>query len=88
MRNLTRGQIELILKDEIDRATARCRVASNDLKTVMSDIPSGIPVPDGALRIKKAGEDHRAALAAHQKALDRWNGFILYGNIPDEFLGS
>jgi hypothetical protein len=51
---------------------------------ITSEIPSGIPAPDGALRIEKAAEEHRGAFEALRKALERWNVFIVHGNIPDE----
>jgi hypothetical protein len=47
--------------------------------TVCSDIPSGLPQPDGTQRIKNAARDQRASREAFQVAVNRFNDFILRG---------
>jgi hypothetical protein len=82
---LNREQIESILLAELDEAREKHRRSAENLRAITSEIPTCIPSPDGALRIKKAGEEHRCAFEALRKALERWNVFIVHGNVPDDF---
>ncbi len=79
-----RAQIESVLRSDMDRAVERAAAAARRLREVTSDIPSGIPSPDGALRIRQAGTDHQVALEHLRNALDRWTAFVVHSTIPDD----
>jgi hypothetical protein len=47
--------IEELLKGQLDRARAEYDTAHKKFDLLIKDIPSGIPQPDGNLRIRQAG---------------------------------
>ena len=54
--------IEQRLKGELDKAREAYGAASREFDLLIKGIPSGIPQPDGGLRIQQASEASRAAL--------------------------
>ena len=82
---LSRSEIEKILSAELDAAKHRNIITRNNFQSVIKDVPSGIPIPDGTFRIKTAGIEHREALQELYSALTRYNGFIVRGIIPEDF---
>jgi hypothetical protein len=80
----TAGEIENILRKDVDECSARLKDAAEKLRERTSDIPSGIPSPDGALRISKAGADRKAAADDLRKALRRWHSFIVRRTVPED----
>jgi len=53
--------IEQRLKGELDKAREAYGAASREFDLLIKDIPSGIPQPDGDLRIQQTAEASRAA---------------------------
>jgi len=45
-----------------------------DFKIVVSEIPSGLPAPDGAQQIRNAAKTYRSALDAYETALRELDG--------------
>ena len=74
--------IELRLKRELDRAREEYGTASRAFDLMVKDIPSGIPQPDGDLRIRQAAEASRAALRNYTLALKRFSLYTLSGIVP------
>jgi hypothetical protein len=77
-------EIERRLKSELDKARDEYGTASRELDLLFKDIPSGIPHPDGELRIRQTGEASRAALRKYTFALKRFSQFTLAGIVPED----
>ena len=74
--------IELRLKRELDKAREEYEIASRAFDLMVKDIPSGIPQPDGDLRIRQTAEASRAALRKYTLALKRFSQYTLSGIVP------
>lgn len=74
--------VEDILSSELDEAKQRYSAATAYFDRIMGDTPSGLPHPDGSLRIRQAGVEQTLALEAYHLALRRFHEFILSGIIP------
>jgi len=57
------GEIEKIIVDDLERATTRFREESVRFSGLMQDVPSGIPQPDGSLRVQQSSAAYKKALA-------------------------
>jgi hypothetical protein len=82
---LSRPEIEKILCAELEAAKQRNTLALDTFLSVMNDVPSGLPAPDGTFRIQIAGAERRAALQELHRTLTRYNGLIVRGIIPEDF---
>jgi hypothetical protein len=80
---LSRRDIEVILFDEVERRKSALVGAQKDFTEFSGDIPSGLPHPDGVLRIRNAGSRQSAALKAYSQALLEFNKFIVHGEVPE-----
>lgn len=78
----TDRQIRAALDREILESTARAHAASEALIAIMRDIPSGLPHPDGSLRIQNATHALAAARSDVMKAHSRLNEFLARCGIP------
>jgi hypothetical protein len=72
----TDRQIRADLRREILASTARAHDASQELIAIMSDIPGGLPQPDGNLRIQNAARALAAARNEVMQAHSRLNEFL------------
>jgi hypothetical protein len=79
-------EIEERLKGDLDKARAEYGAASRKFDLLIKDIPSGIPQPDGDLRIRQTGADARAALQNYTRALRRFSEYTLSGTMPKDLL--
>jgi hypothetical protein len=82
--SLTESQIRLRLLEEVRQATARVNAASESFNVIINDIPSGVPHPDGALRVAQASRELSAARAEMMLAHRRLNEFLNLGVIPED----
>ena len=80
---LSRNEIEKILSAELDAAKKRNAIAVDSFRSVINEIPSGIPTTDGTFRIRTAGVERHEALQELHRALKRFNGFVVSGIISD-----
>jgi hypothetical protein len=80
----TREQIESILTAELNFALKRFNVARAEFNEVIADTPSGLPHPDGSLRVELASRGKQRAAEALQRALHRHNDFLLHGKVPSD----
>ena len=79
--------IEKRLKGDLDKARAEYQSAYGEFQSIVKDIPSGIPHPDGELRIRQSGAASRAALQNYRLALMRFSDYCLSGTVPEDLLG-
>jgi hypothetical protein len=77
-------QIRAALNGEILAATARAHAASEELRAIMRDIPSGLPQPDGSLRIQNAAHALAAARNQVMEAHSRFDEFLARGVVRDD----
>jgi hypothetical protein len=76
--------IERILREKLRLAEQSFETAKNDLREVTSEVPSGLPHPDGTQRIENAGISYRKAIARYSSALDQFSTFIIDGTVPED----
>jgi hypothetical protein len=80
----TELQVRLKLLQEVRQATDRVNAVSQSFSTIIKDIPSDVPHPDGALRITQASRELSTAREEMMKANRRLNDFLSRGVIPED----
>ena len=80
---LSRSEIEKELVEKVQTTKEAYKTAHLRFNAVSSEIPSGLPHPDGRDRIRMAGAEYYSAMAAYNVALREFNTFLLDGSIPD-----
>jgi len=73
-----------ILKNDIVVAKNRAKAASAEFDLVTKESPSGLPHPDGVLRVRIASRAYAQARQDLQIAIRRLNGFVVNNTIPDD----
>lgn len=81
----TDREIRAALQREILASTARAHAASEHLGAIMSDIPSGLPQPDGSQRIQNAAHALAAARNEVMRAHSRLDEFLARGGVSVDF---
>lgn len=76
--------IETILREKLRLAELAFETAKINLREVTSDIPSGLPPPDGTERIRNAGIAYRSAVNKYCSALNQFNEFLVNRTIPED----
>jgi len=76
-------RIRLNLFDDVRKATDRVNAVAESFTSIIKDIPSDVPQPDGALRIAQASRELAAAREEMMLAHRRLNDFLSRGVIPD-----
>jgi hypothetical protein len=64
------------LRESVVRAHKAYMRAANDSKSIMNDLPSDLPIPDGTQRIANAGKAERHALDEYVKAMREFNDYV------------
>ncbi|MEO8049351.1 MAG: hypothetical protein ABI833_02955 [Acidobacteriota bacterium] len=82
-RPQTGRQIQAALRRDVLASTARADAASKALITIMDDIPSGMPHPDGSQRIQNAALALAAARGEVMQAHSRLDEFLARGIDPN-----
>jgi hypothetical protein len=77
-------EIRTALVNRIVEATARVSAANSAFSTVMNQIPTGFPHPDGAQRIHNVSRELDAARKEMMEAHARLNDFIERGVVPED----
>ena len=77
-------EVRQLLQDDFDAAQQRRIKASKRYNEVLSDIPSGIPHPDGTDRIHLASREYKDSREAAAAAMKRLSDFLIRGTIPPE----
>ena len=84
----TESPIRLKLLQEVRQATDRVNAAAESFSSIIQDIPSDTPHPDGALRITQASRELSTARAELMAAHHRLNDFLGRGVIPEDLKAS
>jgi hypothetical protein len=80
----TETQIHIVLKDELEVATEQAVQATEEFLKVTTEIPSGLPHPDGTQRIHNASHHMSQARERMSLAHKRLNDYLASGIVPDE----
>ena len=83
-REANHEQIRMMLEKEFLDAVKRRDLASFRFTDVSTDIPSGLPHPDGKQRIYNASREYSAALQELSHALKRLTDFRELGIVPED----
>ena len=79
MPGATHQEIGRRLLDELGRAQLEHAAAKESFDAIIKQTPSGLPHPDGALRIQQAGREYRRSVELYTRALKLYTDFILHG---------
>ena len=77
-------EIRHLLEDDFNAAQQRRIAASKRYNEIISDIPSGIPQPDGTDRIRQASGEYKTSREAASVAMKRLSDFLIRGIIPSD----
>ena len=77
-------EIRHLLEDDFAAAQQRRIAASKRYNEIVSDIPSGIPHPDGTDRIRQASGEYKASREVASEAMKRLSDFLIRGIIPPD----
>jgi len=83
----TLEKVHDLLQQELKEATERAATASAAFLDVTSQVPSGLPHPDGTQRIRNIAHELAFARTELMRAHSRMNAFLGSGIAPDD-LGS
>ncbi|HTA42296.1 MAG TPA: hypothetical protein VK789_07610 [Bryobacteraceae bacterium] len=77
-----------ILRSNVDRTKEEYNRSKERFLRDATGVPTGLPHPDGALRVELAARAQSAAAVAYANALRRFNQFFLDGAIPEDLAES
>jgi len=72
------------LREELDQATQYYLDMQRTQVEIIKEAPSGIPLPDGQVRIMQAGQKMRFAFQKYEYALKRYRAFVTGEIVPDD----
>ena len=81
-----RLEVGRVLKEQLDQAYAAHIAAGARFDLIVKEGPSGLPHPDGVLRMQQAGSEAKAALNHYMWALKRFSDFTLSWTVPEDLL--
>jgi hypothetical protein len=73
------------LSREEREARDQLEAARQRFNQILSEIPSGIPQPDGNVRIQRAGADVRSLNRRSAEATKRLMDYLMYGTVPEGY---
>ena len=79
-----RRKARIVLFREMQAAVARAEAAMEEFAALTSNIPSGLPHPDGVQRIQNISRELTEARNEMMKAHHRLNDFIERGIVPED----
>uniref|UniRef100_Q01RH4 Uncharacterized protein n=1 Tax=Solibacter usitatus (strain Ellin6076) TaxID=234267 RepID=Q01RH4_SOLUE len=72
------------LVNELNKAHDLYVHAKVELEGLLETLPSGIPCPDGDLRLRQAGAAIRFVFEQYVVALRRYTDFAVHGRVPED----
>jgi hypothetical protein len=85
---ISERQVHTILAEQLAEASARLKEAESAFTVVISEIPSGMPHPDGSQRVQNASREVSDARRQVMEAQYRLNGYLSRGSVPDDLTQS
>lgn len=82
----TLEKVHDLLQDELKKATERAATASAAFLDVTSQVPSGLPHPDGTQRIRNIAHELAFARTELMRAHSRMDAFLVSGIAPEDLL--
>jgi len=76
--------IHSALVHALGEARLRVEAASREFKSLVENIPSGLPHPDGAQCIQNASRELTAARKSMGRAYDRLDVYLSQGIVPED----
>ena len=76
--------VKITLLKELAEATKRADEASDTFLAITTEIPNGMPHPDGTQNIHNASHKLTAAREALMRAHTRLNNYVERGIVPDD----
>ena len=80
---LSERQVHTALTEQLTEASARLKEAESAFTAVISDIPNGIPDPDGSQRVRNASREVSISRGEVMKAQNSLNDYLSRGVVPD-----
>jgi hypothetical protein len=77
-------KVHELLQEELKKATERAASASTAFLDVTSQVPSGLPHPDGTQRIRNMAHELAFARTELMRAHSRMDSFLVNGIAPDD----
>jgi len=84
MDSMERERILRMLRAELAAAQHRREDASERFDTMIREVPSGIPHPDGSERIRQIASEYGRTQAEAAAAFGRLNDFLIHGKVPPD----
>lgn len=82
---MDRKTVFKVLEERLAAARRRHMAASIRFHEILSDVPSGIPSPDGVTRVQGAARIYRRAIREVEAAQEQMTRFLLDGVVPLDF---
>jgi hypothetical protein len=79
-----RIHISSALVRDLNEATVQFEAASSEFNSIVDDIPSHLPHPDGTQRIQNVSQKLAAARKTRGRAYNRLDDFLSRGVVPEE----
>jgi len=79
-----RTEIEVLLKDQLDKAREEYTAACSRFDSLSEEIYSGPTSSDVANRVEEAGTERKQALINYMGALKGFSDFTLMGIVPED----
>ena len=71
------------LVHDLTEATVRFEAATREFTSILDDIPSGLPHPDGSQLIQNASRELAAARKEKERAHNRLDDYLRRGIVPE-----
>lgn len=81
---MDRERIKRKLNEDVERSRELVNQTRDEFSFRLSNIPTGVPSPDGPGYIQQSGGAYRNALRVYLASLRRLNDFLIDGKMPPE----
>jgi len=87
MNRESAAEISRRLAEDLNQASAEYMRLQRLEMDIIRETSSGIPLPDGVVRIIQAWEVVRVAFAEYQRTVKRYRDFLDRGVVPEDLMG-